>query len=94
VTSHVTNHPGNLDHVAVNPNDPKEIEFSNEKIKIQTSIIIDPDASVQNFLLFYKVDFNLDPETSIHPCELFYHHTNPHKKYDVRKQLFQRSKHG
>jgi hypothetical protein len=35
--------------VAVNPNDPKEIEFSNEEIEIQTSVIIDPDASVQDF---------------------------------------------
>jgi hypothetical protein len=49
VTPHVTNHPGNLDHLVVNPSDPKEIEFSNEEIEIQTSIIIDPDASIQNF---------------------------------------------
>jgi hypothetical protein len=49
VTPHVTNHLGILDHVAVNPNDRKEIEFSNEEIEIQTSVVIDPDASVQIF---------------------------------------------
>jgi hypothetical protein len=34
VTPHVTNPPGNLDRVAVNPNDPKAIGFSNEEIEI------------------------------------------------------------
>jgi hypothetical protein len=44
VTPYVTNHPGNFDHVSVNPNDPKEIDFSNEEIEIQTSVVIDPNA--------------------------------------------------
>jgi hypothetical protein len=30
--------------VSVNPNDPKEIDFSNEEIEIQTSVVIDPNA--------------------------------------------------
>jgi hypothetical protein len=33
----------------VNPSDPKEIEFSNEDIQIQASVIIDLEASLQNF---------------------------------------------
>jgi hypothetical protein len=35
--------------VAANPNDSKELNFSNEEIEIQTFVVIDPDASVQNF---------------------------------------------
>jgi hypothetical protein len=70
VTNHVTNHPGNLNHVTVNPRNPKEIEFSNERIEIQISIIIDSDSSIHNFLLFYKVDFDFNTKTSIHPCDL------------------------
>jgi hypothetical protein len=49
VTHHVTNHPQNIDHVHVNPNDPKEIESSNEEIEIPSSVVIDPDDSDQNF---------------------------------------------
>jgi hypothetical protein len=56
--------------------------------EIQTSVVIDPDASVQNFWLFYKVDFDFDPKTSIHPCELF---ANP-QKIDDKKYLLQRSR--
>jgi hypothetical protein len=66
--------------VPANPNDSKEIEFLNEKLEIQSSDVIDPDASVHDFRLFYKVDFDFDAKTSIHPCELFYHHVNPQKK--------------
>jgi hypothetical protein len=29
--------------VAVNPNDPKEIKFSNEEIEIQILVKVDPD---------------------------------------------------
>jgi hypothetical protein len=76
----VFNHPRNLDHVVVNPNNPKEIKISNEEIEIQTSVVIDHDASIQSFWLFYQVDFDVDPKTSIQPCELFYHHANPQKK--------------
>jgi hypothetical protein len=42
VTPGVTNHPKNLDHVAVNLNDSKEIDFLNKEIEIQTSIILMP----------------------------------------------------
>jgi hypothetical protein len=45
----VFNHPRNLDHVVVNPNNPKEIKISNEEIEIQTSVVIDHDASIQSF---------------------------------------------
>jgi hypothetical protein len=50
-TLRVTNRPKILDHVPANPNDSKEVKFSNEKIGTHTSDTIDPDASVQNFLL-------------------------------------------
>jgi hypothetical protein len=37
--------------VAANSNDLKEIEFSKEKIRIQTSVIIDVDVSTQIFFI-------------------------------------------
>jgi hypothetical protein len=62
VTPCVTNHPRNLDHLVVNPNNPKEIKFSNKEVEIQYYVVIDPDASIQDFLLVYKVDFDFDPK--------------------------------
>jgi hypothetical protein len=84
MTPRVTNHLGNHDHLsslAINPNDPKEIKISNEEIEIQTSVVLDLDASVKSFLLFYQVDFDFDPKTSIHPFDLFYNHVNPRKNW-------------
>jgi hypothetical protein len=91
MTPRVTNHLGNLDHLsslAINPNDPKEIKISNEEIEIQTSVVLDLDASVKSFLLFYQVDFYFDPKTSIHPFDLFYNHVNPRKKMMSRSICF------
>jgi hypothetical protein len=47
VTLRVTNLnlPGNIDDVPANPND----QISNEKIEIQTSIVIGPDVSIYIF---------------------------------------------
>jgi hypothetical protein len=43
--------------VAANSNDLKEIEFLKEKIRIQTSVIIDVDVSTQIFFIILKSQF-------------------------------------
>jgi hypothetical protein len=53
------------------------IKISNEKIEIQTSIAVGPNAYVQEFWEFYEIDFCFYPETSFHPYDLFCHHSNP-----------------
>jgi hypothetical protein len=90
VTPHVANHQGNVDHAPAHSKSSKEIKFQMKKIGIQAYVVVDPDASVQKFLLLYKVDFDFDPKISIHLCYLFYHHANP-QKIDVGKHWFQRS---
>jgi hypothetical protein len=49
----VTNHLENLDHVAANPNDPKEIDFSNERLKFKLllSLIL---MSISRFFYYFK----------------------------------------
>jgi hypothetical protein len=89
VTLRVTNLnlPGNIDDVPANPND----QISNEKIEIQTSIVIGPDVSIYIFLIIFKVELYFGPKTKTYPCNLSYSHKNQQKSFEIRRYLFQRS---
>jgi hypothetical protein len=79
VTSRVTNHPKNLDQVVANPNDSKEIKFRKKRLKFKLLSRLIPMPLSRIFYLFYKVDFDFDPKTLIHPSEFPYRHANPQK---------------
>jgi hypothetical protein len=55
----ITNLLGNIDLVSANLND------SNEKIEIQTFVVIGYDVSVQDFLLFLKWNYTFFPKQKL-----------------------------
>jgi hypothetical protein len=65
-----------------------------KRLKFQIVVVFDLDASVHDFWEFYKVESEsgFGPETSFHPYDLFFRHTNLQKKINVGRHLFQRSK--
>jgi hypothetical protein len=53
-----------------------------KRLKFQIVVVFDLDASVHDFWEFYKVESEsgFGPETSFHPYDLFFRHTNLQKK--------------
>jgi hypothetical protein len=52
-----------------------------KRLKFQIVVVFDLDASVHDFWEFYKVESEsgFGPETSFHPYDLFFRHTNLQK---------------
>jgi hypothetical protein len=62
VTPHVTNCPQNLDHVPANPNDTKENEFQNQRLKFKHLLPFIPMPLSKIFNYFTGLFFTLIPK--------------------------------